>query len=426
MKYYKNMKIIDATAINLDDRYRKDLGKKEMKDLAESLASVGQIHPIVMEGEELRAGGRRVWATLMLLAEGRSINGLEPGQILAINSKDKLEPLERLLIELEENRQRKGFNKAEEALLISALKVAFEEAEGKKIAKGRIAQMLGYSKGQISMALTVADAVTKEGRTELKKEASIAGAYRKLKANKKLEALMDRAEQREKIEGTVDFSKVLHCGDAMKWFKDVKDESIDFVNFDPPWGIGIDSYDRHHNYGTFNDDAETGILLARSLIPEIYRVLREDTYAIVWFGIQFYQFLYETLEESGFKVHPVPLVWFKTNKSGSQNDPSQTILNVWEPAFLVSKGDPRIFAQGRTNVLSYPMVREGRLHFAQKDVDMQVDILERFTFTNMVVLDPTFGSGSFFIAAKRLGRDFVGCERDPENYQKAVDWLRRS
>ena len=86
-----------------------------------------------------------------------------------------------------------------------------------------------------------------------------------------------------------------------------------------------------------------------------------------------------------------------------------------------------MFKHAQTNLLEFPMVRGmDRTHFAQKDVDLLVNIFERFSFGEMVVLDPTFGSGSAFIAAKRLGRRFMGAEKNLENYNSAVDWLVRS
>ena len=424
MKIYKNIKTIKAADVDISDRQRKDVG--DLKALANSLEAIGQIHPILMDGDKLLAGGRRTLACLLLSSQGRAIHGLEVGEINCINTKDDLEPLEQLLIELEENKQRKGFNKAEEALTIAAIKVKMEEAEERGVSNRSLAKALGYSTTHVSMALQVADAVSNKGMEELKNESSVFGAYRKLQTAKKLEEIMERVAEKEAEDPTqvVDYSDRLYCGDATEWIQTIEDESIDFIIFDPPWGIGIDSYDRHHNYGTFDDNAETGIQITKRLIPELYRVLKTDTYAVIWFGIQYYQFLTDMLEESGFKVHPVPFVWHKTDKAGSQNDPSKTTINVWEPAFLVQKGDPRIFAQGRSNLLAYPMVRSGRIHYAQKNVDMLVDIMERFSIGSMTVLDPTFGSGSTFIAAKRLGRHFVGCEFDPENYRKALDWLR--
>lgn len=419
----EKVKIIKVDTSLVEGRTRDEVG--DLRGLADSLKKLGQIQPIVLEDGELRSGGRRVLATMLLESNDEAIRGLEPGEIRALEVED-LDELERLLWEFDENRQRKGFNKAEEALHISKIKAQMEEERGQGVPNTELAELLEYSKGNISMALTVADAVTEEGRKELVKENSIAGAYRKLKSTKKLESLMKRAEEREKREGSKDWSRELHCGDALEWIEGLPDESVDFIHFDPPWGIGIDSYDRQHNYGDFKDDADTGTRLSEALMPHLYRVLREDTYMVVWFGIQFYQELYERLERAGFKVHPVPFIWYKTNKSGSQNDPTRTTLNVWEPFFLAQKGDPRMYTHAQSNMLEYPMPTSGnRYHFAQKDTDLLKDIIQRFSFGDMVVMDPTFGSGAALVTANGLGREILGCEKDEDNYKTAIDWLRR-
>lgn len=423
MLYADKIRVMLTEEIELGERIRTQPG--DIKELAGSLEAIGQLQPVVLKGNQLIAGFRRVAAVMLLATEGRAVRGLEPGQVLAVDYFE-LSDYERLLAEFEENKQRKDFTKAEEALAIAKLKAQLESVKGKKVGSTELGRALNYSKGFITMALRVADAVNNEGKKELLKESSIPGAYRQLQSMEKLDELLKRS-QKTSPKIRKEAAKTLHCGRAEDWIKTIPDESIDLINFDPPWGIGIDSYDRARKYGSFDDDADTGTQISIALIPELYRVLKQDTYMVVWFGIQYYQPLYERLEEAGFKVNPVPYIWFKTDKAGSQNDPTRTALNVWEPFFVCQKGNPRMFKHAQTNLLSYPMPRGiDRVHFAQKHEDLLKDIIERFSFGEMTILDPTFGSGAFFIAGRKLGRNIVGCEKDPENYEKALKWLGRS
>ena len=422
--YKDKVKILNVQDIPLGQRTRDEHG--DIRELATSLEAIGQINPITVENGELRAGGRRMFATMYLMSEDppRAIRGLEPGQIRVLEYLD-LKPVERLLVEYHENFHRKGFNKGEEALIISRLKVAMEEAEGKKISDRRLVSVLKVSKSHVSMALAVADAIEKDDRNDLRQASSIAGAYRDMKNQDKIQELLDRAKKSTTKQK--DYSDALSTADAVEWISRIPDESIDFINFDPPWGIGIDSYDRQHNYGDFDDSSETGIKTAKALVPALYRVLKEDTYCIVWFGIQYYQFLYQELEAAGFKVHPVPMIWYKTNKGGAQNDPTRTMLNVYEPAFLVEKGEARYYKHAVSNVIEGPLPRgPDRVHFAQKDLGVMKEIIERFCPPTGLVMDPTCGSGSFLVAAQVLGRPFLGCDKEEKNVAKAIDWLRRT
>lgn len=62
---------------------------------------------------------------------------------------------------------------------------------------------------------------------------------------------------------------------------------------------------------------------------------------------------------------------------------------------------------------------EGKYHEAQKPLELMEYIIKGFTQENQMVLDPFVGSGTTAVAAKRLGRNFIGFDINEEYVQIA-------
>ena len=60
-----------------------------------------------------------------------------------------------------------------------------------------------------------------------------------------------------------------------------------------------------------------------------------------------------------------------------------------------------------------------RLHPTQKPVALLEFLIKSYTQPNDLVLDCVMGSGSTGVAAKNLGRKFIGIERDDEYFEIA-------
>ncbi|MGC9225414.1 MAG: DNA-methyltransferase [Terracidiphilus sp.] len=54
-----------------------------------------------------------------------------------------------------------------------------------------------------------------------------------------------------------------------------------------------------------------------------------------------------------------------------------------------------------------------KLHPTQKPIAALLPLVETFSQTGSVVLDPFCGSGSTLVAAKQLNRKYIGIELDP-------------
>ncbi|MGL4976001.1 MAG: DNA-methyltransferase [Bosea sp. (in: a-proteobacteria)] len=76
---------------------------------------------------------------------------------------------------------------------------------------------------------------------------------------------------------------------------------------------------------------------------------------------------------------------------------------------------------GKRNLWSYPTNASDRdgAHPTEKPVALMAALVNDFTKPSQVVLDPFMGSGTTGVACARMGRSFVGIERDPTYFDAA-------
>jgi DNA modification methylase len=63
--------------------------------------------------------------------------------------------------------------------------------------------------------------------------------------------------------------------------------------------------------------------------------------------------------------------------------------------------------------------QKNRIHSTQKPVALMEYLIRTYTNAGEAVLDFTMGSGTTGVAAKNLGRSFIGIELDPEYFHAA-------
>lgn len=78
-----------------------------------------------------------------------------------------------------------------------------------------------------------------------------------------------------------------------------------------------------------------------------------------------------------------------------------------------AKGRKRWNGGGSHALWSYPLAREDREHTTQKPLPLMLELVELFTDPGDLVLDPFAGSGTTGVACLRMGRRFIGIEKDP-------------
>jgi DNA modification methylase len=114
------------------------------------------------------------------------------------------------------------------------------------------------------------------------------------------------------------------------------------------------------------------------------------------------------------KTNPVPI-----------NSKINYLTNSREIAIVgVKKGKPTFHSEYDKGVYEYPICHDkGRFHPTQKPLALMEDLILKHSNEGDLVVDCFAGSATTAVAAHNTGRNFVGCEIDPEYYEKSVKRL---
>jgi DNA modification methylase len=91
---------------------------------------------------------------------------------------------------------------------------------------------------------------------------------------------------------------------------------------------------------------------------------------------------------------------------------------------LPAKGDVESPALPVPDVLNFPYT-DNRLHPTQMPVQALKPLIATFSPPGGLVLDPFCGSGLTLVAAKHLGRDYLGIELEGAHHATAMDRLQK-
>jgi len=133
----------------------------------------------------------------------------------------------------------------------------------------------------------------------------------------------------------------------------------------------------------------------------------KNTENIIVFCKQVHQ--YNPVMRTGFKPYEL-----KQGKTKSSNYGKQT------GALTVSKGE------------RYPLTAlffnrdKNKLHPTQKPVALMEYLIKTYTNEGEIVFDGFMGSGTTGVAAKNLGRDFIGCELDKKYFDIAQERINNA
>ena len=227
-------------------------------------------------------------------------------------------------------------------------------------------------------------------------------------------------------------------GDCIEAMRSLPDNSIDCVFADPPYnlqlggdlnrpdGSGVDAvtdhWDQFDSFRAYDD-------FTKAWLAEARRVLKPD--GALWV-IGSYHNIFRvgaTLQDLGFWILN-DVIWRKTNPM--PNFKGTRFTNAHETLIWASMGEKSRYhfnyramktlndeLQMRSDWVMPICAGAERLkengrkaHPTQKPEALLYRVLLATTETGDVVLDPFFGTGTTGAVAKRLGREWIGCERE--------------
>lgn len=202
---------------------------------------------------------------------------------------------------------------------------------------------------------------------------------------------------------------IIH-GDCIQVMKQLDAASINFVLTDPPYGVDYRARDGR----TVANDANAQWL--RPAFSQIYRVLKPASLCVSFYAWNRIHLFMDAWRSAGFR--PVGhFVFRKRYASGAC-----FLRYEHEAAYLLAKGDVQPPAKPMSDVIDFRYT-SNKLHPTQKPVSALMPIIEAFCPQDGIVLDPFAGSGSTLVAAKELGRKYIGIEISAEHHQTATTRL---
>lgn len=212
-----------------------------------------------------------------------------------------------------------------------------------------------------------------------------------------------------------DLNKI-HCIDCMEGFKKIPDGSVHLLLTDPPYGISRELNCKGQRLGTtakLNFNFGEWDKLNHNWIEEALK--KTKGWAIIFCAKRDIGKYWDLLEKDGF-IAIDSLVWQKPDPIPLNG--KSKFLNAWESAIMGKRNSASWNGYCTHNIIKCqaPKGKE-RVHPTQKPLKLIQELIKLTTKDDDIVLDPFMGSGTTAVAAKSLGRNFIGFEID-EKYFK--------
>jgi len=210
-------------------------------------------------------------------------------------------------------------------------------------------------------------------------------------------------------------------GDCLDITQTIKRESVDCVIIDPPFS-GNNSRVKKNGKGRFqnalimyDDLTERAFYnLMKPIFLECYRVLKEGAHFYCFTDWKQMRNMMDCIEMGSLKIINL-ICWDKTHFGMGAGYRRQE-----EYIIVASKSHPKKFnLKNVASVIQCKKVGMKRQHPHEKPITLLDILIKNSTDGSDTVLDCFMGSGTTGVAAKNLGRDFIGIELDEKYFEIA-------
>lgn len=196
--------------------------------------------------------------------------------------------------------------------------------------------------------------------------------------------------------------------DCFEMLKGFKDEVVDCIITDPPYGINFKSNHRNISYNKLSND--NNLLWLEPFLKDCHRILKKDSHMYIFCSFHnLDKFMIEV--KKVFKLKNI-LVWKKNN--WSMGDLKGDYAPQYEFILFLTKGKKKLNGRRDSNILEFSRTNN-KIHPTQKPLDLIEFLISKSTNEYDLILDPFNGSGSTTLSCMKMNRNFIGIEID-ENY----------